>query len=119
MTDEMAIEATVLDYFEGWFDGDVERMERAIHPKLAKRALRDGALTEYPAPQMIEGTAAGSGKSFDPGERRFDVDVVDIQPPIAAVVVRSNVYLVQTESGWKIVNALWEWDATRAEAEDD
>jgi hypothetical protein len=27
VTDESAIEATVLDYFEGWFDGDAERME--------------------------------------------------------------------------------------------
>ena len=37
-TDEQAIEATVRDYFEGWFDGDAERMERALHPQLAKRA---------------------------------------------------------------------------------
>src|SRR4030095_4884788 len=28
-TDEAAVVATVLDYFEGWFDGDPARMERA------------------------------------------------------------------------------------------
>ena len=31
------IVATALDYFEGWFDGDAVRMERALHPELAKR----------------------------------------------------------------------------------
>ena len=36
-TDAEAIVDTVLDYFEGWFDGDRARMERALHPELAKR----------------------------------------------------------------------------------
>ena len=70
MTDEQAIEATVLDYFEGWFDGDAERMERALHPQLAKRALRDGNLSESPAPEMVEATSAGIGKAQDPGRHR-------------------------------------------------
>lgn len=39
-TEEAAIVAAALDYFDGWFDGDATRMERALHPKLAKRALK-------------------------------------------------------------------------------
>ena len=31
-TAEAAIVSAVLDYFEGWFDGDAARMERALHP---------------------------------------------------------------------------------------
>jgi hypothetical protein len=31
--------ATVGDYFEGWFDGDAERMERALHPAPAKTGI--------------------------------------------------------------------------------
>ena len=38
-TAETAVVSAVLDYFEGWFDGDAARMERALHPDLAKRAL--------------------------------------------------------------------------------
>ena len=30
--EEAAIVCVVLDYFEGWYDGDVERMRRALHP---------------------------------------------------------------------------------------
>jgi Putative lumazine-binding len=49
---------------------------------------------------------------FDGGDRRIDVEVVDLHGNIASVVVRSPLYreslhLVRTEDGWKIVNALW------------
>ena len=37
--DEDAIVRCVLDYFEGWFEADPERMRRALHPDLAKRSL--------------------------------------------------------------------------------
>jgi hypothetical protein len=114
VTDEQAIRSTVLDYFEGWFDGDAGRMERALHPQLAKRSLGDGKLGEDTAPGMIEATAQGRGKSRDPSERRIDVEVVEVYGPIATVVVHSNVYreylhLGRTDEGWKIVNALWDW----------
>ena len=38
--DEAAIKATALDYLEGWYSRDAERMERALHPDLAKRIVR-------------------------------------------------------------------------------
>ena len=34
-----AVRATVLDYFEGWFEADADRMRRAVHPALAKRQV--------------------------------------------------------------------------------
>jgi Putative lumazine-binding len=37
MTEEAGVRAAVLDYVEGWFDGNAERMERALHPDLVKR----------------------------------------------------------------------------------
>jgi hypothetical protein len=107
-----AIERAVLDYFEGWFDGDAERMERALHPELAKRSLRDGALRTITAREMIGWTADGEGRAFDVPDRRIEIEVVAVIEEIASVVVHSAVYveyvhLVRTDSGWKIVNALW------------
>jgi len=113
MNDEAQIVATVKDYFDGWFDGDAARMERALHPDLAKRSLsEDGSADHLTAAQMIRATADGIGRKRDPGERRTDVRVVDRHGSIAAVVVDSNVYreylhLMRTGDGWKIVNALW------------
>jgi|SRR5215207_9152425 len=113
-----AIVATVLDYFEGWFDGDAERMERALHQGLAKRSLGQVAsagaeLRGVTKEQMVAATAAGEGKEVAPGPgRRIDVTVVDVHGNIASVVVDSDVYreyvhLVRTGDGWEIVNALW------------
>lgn len=113
---DAAIVGAVLDYFEGWFDGDAGRMERALHPDLAKRSLGQDAsgVESLTAREMIDATAAGRGKRRDPGDRRIEVDVVDVHGPIANVTVRSAVYreylqLARTAEGWKIVNALWDW----------
>ena len=111
--EEDAVVRCALDYFEGWFDADPERMRRALHPDLAKRSLDGEALDQVTARGMIDATSAGSGRERDPGAGRIDVRVVDVHGAIAAVVVDSNVYreylhLVRTEDGWKIVNALWD-----------
>ena len=37
--DRSAIEATVRDYYEGWYNTDVTRMACALHPALVKRAF--------------------------------------------------------------------------------
>lgn len=113
MNDEEQIVAAVEDYFNGWFDGDAVRMERALHPDLAKRSLgANGSADHLTAAQMIRATAEGIGRTRDPGERQTDVRVVDRHGSIAAVVVDSNVYreylhLMRTGDGWRIVNALW------------
>lgn len=120
--DESAIVATVLDYFEGWFDGDAERMKRALHPDLAKRSLARPSegpdLDKDTAEGLIEASGRGVGTTRLPadGDPRIDVSVVDIYDAIASVTVRSAVYheylhLVRTPAGWKIVNALWQHTA--------
>jgi hypothetical protein len=115
-TAEAAVVEAVLDYFEGWFDGDAERMERALHPGLAKRSLeKDGrTLNETSAEWMNDATARGVGRERDPGDRQIEVEVDDVHGTIANARVRSAVYreyvqLVRTPEGWRIVNTFWEW----------
>ena len=114
-SERQAVAAAARDYFEGWVDGDVERMRKALHPALAKRHLdeAEGAdLRTTTAERMFELTSRGEGR-VDGLDRTLDVDVVDLYRNIASVVVRSAVYheylqLVRTSDGWKIVNALWQ-----------
>jgi hypothetical protein len=113
---DTAVVDAVLDYFEGWFDGDAGRIERALHPGLAKRGFeKDGrTLDETTAEWMIDATARGVGGSRDPGDRQIEVEVEDVYGTIANVTVRSAVYreyvqLALTPEGWKIVNTLWVW----------
>jgi hypothetical protein len=115
-TEEAAVVATALDYFEGWFDGDPARMERALHPELAKRPgdAGPGSLGTLTAQEMIDATTAGIGRTRDVPDRQIRVEVVDVFGNIASAVIRSAVYheyihLVRTPDGWKIANALWEW----------
>jgi hypothetical protein len=105
-----AITATVRDYFEGWFDGDQGRMDRALHPDLVKRKAGEelGITTKE---RMLELTRNGEGKA-DGADRTLEIQVVDVYGDIASALVDSAVYheyvhLVRTEDGWKIANALW------------
>jgi ketosteroid isomerase-like protein len=114
VTDERTdVVGTVRDYFDGWFDGDVERMRQALHPDLAKRAPERAGLNETSAAWMIDATSRGVGKRNDPDERRIEIVVDDIGEKIASVTVRGAIYLeyvhlIRTDDGWKIVNTLWE-----------
>jgi len=45
--DSTAIRQTALDYIQGWYTGDGARMERALHPELAKRIVRSDSLGRY------------------------------------------------------------------------
>jgi ketosteroid isomerase-like protein len=110
-TEQEQIRQTALDYFEGWFDGDVERMDRALHPDLVKR--RAGAELVFGSKErMLELTAAGAGAESG-ADRRLEVEIADVYGDIASVIVSSAVYheylhLVRTPDGWKIANALWQ-----------
>jgi hypothetical protein len=121
---ESEVVQTALDYFEGWFDGDVKRMRRALHPELAKRTLTDDGwtLNETTAGWMVDATAKNLAKEDDPG--RIDVTVTDVYGDIASAIIRSAVYheylqLVRTDEGWKLLNALWQWTAKNGAADED
>ena len=110
-SDATGVVAAALDYFEGWFDGDEARMDKALHRDFVKRRAGEelGILTKE---RMLELTRRGEGK-VDSADRTLAVDVVDLYGDIACVIVRSAVYheylhLVRTSSGWKIANALWQ-----------
>ena len=113
-TDEELITSVVRDYYEGWYDADTDRMERALHADLVKRSsARDqgatlGFITKQ---QMVEYTGKGEGKE-DGADRALDIDIQDLSGSIASVTVRTPVYdeylhLVRTPDGWKIANALF------------
>jgi hypothetical protein len=105
------IEQTVRDYFEGWYDADVERMDRALHPDLVKRSIvHDGITTKA---RMLELTAAGEGRP-DGADRSLNIRIEDVREDIASVTVESAVYheyvhLMKTDDGWRIANALWRY----------
>ena len=111
-TETDAIRQTVLDYFQGWFDGDVERMDRALHPDLVKRRSGE-ALGIVTRQRMLALTEQGEGAE-DARDGRIDIAIHDVYKDIASATVSSATYheyvhLVHTGDGWRIANALWQF----------
>jgi hypothetical protein len=115
--DKAAITATALDYIEGWYAGDAERMERALHPDLAKRIVmtKDGRsmLQQMSAMGLVQGTRKGFGKNTPKEKQQKDVTILDIFENAASIkVVASDwidyLHVARFNGKWVIVNVLWE-----------
>jgi Putative lumazine-binding len=114
---EDAVRSIVLDYVEGWYDGDAVRMERALHPELAKRCRGiegddPDALETLTASEMITATADGVGRGEDAADRQIQIRIDHLSGGIASVECLSHRYvdllhLIDMPDGWKIVNAAW------------
>ena len=116
--DSAGIRQAALDYIEGYYEGDGARMERALHPELAKRIVRvDGngryMLGQMSAMSLIMGTRAGGGKDTPVAERRKDVTIFDIYQNAASAKIYASgwvdyLHLAKWNGRWVIVNVLWE-----------
>jgi len=117
--DSAGIRAAALDYIEGWYEGNAERMERALHPELAKRIVntdpRNGrnSLGQMGALTLINNTRRGGGKETAADQRRKDVRILDIFGNAASVRVDASTWVdylqvAKWNSRWVIVNVLWE-----------
>ena len=87
-----AIKQTALDYIEGWYEGNAERMERALHPELAKRIVRtnqegNSRLDQMSAMSLVLGTRRGGGKQTPKEKQQKDVTILDVFENAASVKV--------------------------------
>lgn len=116
--DKEAIRATALDYIEGWYEGNPDRMERALHPDLAKRIVRTDAqgrssLGQMSAMSLVQGVKRGGGKDTPKEKQQKDVTILDVFGNAASVkVVASDwidyLHVARSNGRWVIVNVLWE-----------
>lgn len=113
------VKNAAMDYVEGWYEGNVERMQRSLHPDLVKRAVRKHPKTGRPIlnhlskTTMIEYTNAGGGKDTPKDKLFYDVTILDIYKGIATVKgVSANyvdyIHLAKWNDKWMIVNVLWD-----------
>ena len=120
--DKAAIKQTALDYIEGWYEGDAERMERALHPELAKRIVRtnpqgQSRLDQMSAMSLVQGTRRAYGKQTPKEKQQKDVTILDVfENAACAKVVASDwvdyLQLARWNGRWVIVNVLWELKPT-------
>jgi len=116
--DSSGIRQAALDYIEGYYEGNADRMARAVHPELAKRIVRVNEQGRYMLGQMsamtlVEGTRAGGGKDTPVAERRKDVTIFDIYQNAASAKIYASgwvdyLHLAKWNGRWVIINVLWE-----------
>jgi hypothetical protein len=118
-----AIKAPAVDYIEGWYTADVARMERALHPDLAKRIPRVDRATgltrieHMGVQQLLQNTRTGGGTKTPVAQRQKDITILDAYDNMAVVKVVSTKYvdylqLAKIDGHWLIVNVLWNYKAT-------
>jgi hypothetical protein len=117
--EQAAIRQAALDYIEGWYEGDAERMERSLHPELAKRIVSThpsnarSRLDHMGALTLIQSTRRGSGKEIPKDRQKKDVVILDQFGNAASVKVTAAdwidyMHLAKWNGRWVIVNVLWE-----------
>jgi Putative lumazine-binding len=115
---EVAIRTTVMDYVEGWYEGDAERMNRCLHPCLVKRAVKvqsDGGeprFIDITKDDMMGYTLAGEGREAPRDKLYYKVDILDVYEGIAMARAESYEYvdyvqLANQNGQWLIVNVLY------------
>ena len=113
------IEAVAYDYVDGQLEGDADRVARALHPDLAKRAVAAPGsvpgeafpLRRMRAEELIELTRQGAIKT-ERAKWQRSVKLLDVTADAAAVRVETPwfvdyFHLARFGERWLIVNALW------------
>ena len=116
--DKSAITQTALDYLEGWYAADAERMGRSLHPELAKRIMRTNAqgqsrLEQMGAMTLVQYTRRGGGKNTPKDKQQKDVTILDVFENAASVKAVATdwidyLHVAKSNGKWVIVNVLWE-----------
>ena len=116
--DKAAVKQAALDYIEGWYSGDAARMERALHPDLAKRGIwlnpENGKTVLRPltAEKLVEYTKQDSGKK-PKDQWNIEVTIFDMLENSATVKIVSvdfidYAHVAKVDGEWKLLNVLWE-----------
>jgi hypothetical protein len=116
--DEAAIVEAALNYVDGWYEGDAERMEKALHPNLAKRMIRThpktggSLLDDMSETTLLEYARGGGGKDRAKEGVENKVTVLDVFEGIATVKIVSHdfvdyAHLAKWNGEWVIINVLW------------
>jgi len=116
-SDDEAVRAAALDYAEGWYAGDAERLAQALHPEAVKRRVVKDVITGEErvnvlgTEDLLRGAREGVGKEPG-GPVRLRVAVLDQHGDLAVARVVSMLYvdylqLVRWNDRWVVLSVAW------------
>jgi hypothetical protein len=119
-TDHEEVRQAVLDYVEGLYEVDPARIERSVHPDLAKRGyyIPRGSSSYENEPMTYQQLYDLAGKwnengNVDAETAPKEVIVYDVLDQTASVKLVAQwgvdyIHLGKYDGKWKIVNVLWQ-----------
>ena len=111
-----------LDYVAGYYSADINRMDRALHPDLAKRAIGKHPKTgrniiNHMSKSTLLELAKGNSetarsKATQDKIDKIKVTILNIDGDIASIKISSPdfidyVHLGKWNGDWKIINVFW------------
>jgi pyruvate/oxaloacetate carboxyltransferase len=117
--EQEAVKQAVLDYVEGVYEMSPARIERSIHPDMAKRGffIKKGETVYSPHtmtfPQLVELSKNYNKDGHVPKDAPKDVVVYDISDQTASAKLTAvwgidYMHLAKYDGKWKIINVLWQ-----------
>ena len=120
-TEDAAIEKTILNYIENFFENNYAAMNESLHPRLAKRGLNpNGTLSDDFPPEKLKALMLTKQK-FEVKHQKNVVEHITIYGNMASASLRTGypkarwteyIHLVKQEGNWKIINVFWEFKKT-------
>lgn len=113
------VKLAVLDYVEGIYEVDASRIERSVHPDMAKRGffIKKGE-TGYTGGTMTFQQLVELAKTYNkngrvPKNAPKEVEVYDVLDQTASVKLTAvwgidYMHLAKYDGKWKIINVLWQ-----------
>jgi hypothetical protein len=110
--DASAVSATVTNYIEAYYTGDVARMEKTLHPHYLKHKIHgDIPMREETGPQLVQDVRKGGGTHMEQAQRTEQVTVLDVAGNIASAKLVTPGWvdymtLSKVNSEWKILSVV-------------
>lgn len=123
VNDSVAIKEAALNYVEGYYNADWQRVSKGISPELAKRIIIKDTLGNFMvknmgASELLFSTKHNRNTNVLNPDQPFKGQVIiyDIQGKIATAKVVTNkfkfidyVQMGKIDGEWKVINVLWDF----------
>jgi hypothetical protein len=115
--DDEAVRQAVLDYVEGVYEADTSKIERSVHPDLAKRGffVQTNETTESTMsfPEFIEHTKTYNQDGQFPPDAPKEIVIYEVLSHTASVKLIAAwgidyMHLAKYGEKWMIVHVLWQ-----------
>ena len=121
-TENAAIEKTIINYIENFFENNYDTMNVSLHPRLAKRGLNpDGTLSDDFPPEKLKELMLT--KQILEVKHQFNVvENITVYGNMASASLRTGypklrwteyIHLMKQDGNWKIINVFWEFEKNK------